>query len=264
MNGATKKVLLNGVEIAVREQGSGNPALVFLHYWGGSSRTWTGVMDRLAPSNRCVAYDHRGWGESGDDPHTRHSLKLLASDCMALVQALGLDRYVLVGHSMGGKVVQLLASARPAGLAGAVLVAPAPPNPQILAPEAHEVQKHAYDSAETVAGAIAFLTERPLPDTLRRQVIEDSLRGSVAARYGWPNEVQLEDIAEAAETIRVPTLVLAGAKDRERSLAAQRSEVVSRIAGAKLVVIPGAGHLLPLEAPEEVAAAIEAFLSGLA
>ena len=264
MNGATKKVLLNGIEIAVREQGSGNPALVLLHYWGGSSRTWQAVMDRLAHANRCIAYDHRGWGESGDDSRTKHSLDLLASDCLALVQALGLERYVLVGHSMGGKVVQLLASAQPAGLAGVVLVAPAPPNPQILAPEAHEVQKHAYDNAETVAGAVAFLSKRPLPEALRKQVVEDSLQGSPAAKYGWPNEVQLEDIAAAVETIRVPTLVLAGEKDRERPLAAQRAEVVSRIAGAELVVIPEAGHLLPLEAPEEVAAAVRTFLGRLA
>ncbi len=262
MNGATRHIHLNGIEIAVREQGGGDPALVFLHYWGGSSRTWREVTNRLGSSNRCVAYDQRGWGDSGNDPRIKHSLNLLASDCLALVQALALERYVLVGQSMGGKVVQLLASTQPEGLAGVILVAPAPPNPQMLPPEAHEVQKHAYDNAETVAGAIDFLSERPLSEALRTQVVEDSLRGSAAAKYGWPNEVQMEDVAGATESIRVPTMILAGEKDRERPLSAQRSEVVSRIPGAELVVIPGAGHLLPLEAPEEVATAIRTFLGG--
>ena len=263
MSAAIRKFLLNGVEIAVRDQGSGDPALVFLHYWGGSSRTWEEVIDKLATSNRCIAYDHRGWGESGDDPHTKHSLDLLASDGLALVQTLQLERYVLIGHSMGGKLVQLLASANPMALIGTVLIAPASTNPQILAPEALEIQKHAYDNAENVAGAIAFLTRRPLSETLRKRVIEDSLRGSVAAKYGWPNEIQLEDIAGAAESIRVPTLVLAGRNDRERSVSTQTAEVVSRIPGAELVVILDAGHLLPLEAPGEVAHAIRSFLGKL-
>lgn len=263
MNAAIRKLLLNGVEIAVRDQGSGDPALVFLHYWGGSSRTWQEIIDRLAESNRCIAYDRRGWGESGDDPHTRQSLDLLARDCLALVQTLQLERYVLIGHSMGGKLVQLLASTNPMGLAGTVLVAPAPPNPQILPPAAHEIQKHAYDNAENVAGTIAFLTQRPLSETLRKRVLEDSLGGSITAKYGWPNEMQLEDIAGAAESIRVPTLVLAGRDDRERPLSKQTAEVVSQIPGAELVVIPDAGHLLPLEAPEEVAEAIRSFLGKL-
>ena len=264
MSAAIRKSLLNGVELAVREQGSGDPALVFLHYWGGSSRTWQGVIDHLAPSIRCVAYDHRGWGDSGDDPHTRHSLDLLARDALAVVQSLQLERFVLVGHSMGGKVAQLLTSTNPAGLIGTVLVAPAPPNPQVLPPEAHETQKHAYDNPENVAGAIAFLTERPLSDALRQQVLDDSLRGSAAAKYAWPNQSQLEDIAAAAERISVPTLILAGEADRERPIAAQKAEVVSRIPGAELVQIPGAGHLLPLEAPDEVATAIRSFLTKLA
>ncbi len=259
-----RKILLNGVEIAVQEQGSGDPALVFLHYWGGSSRTWQEVIDKLAASNRCIAYDRRGWGESGDDPHAKYSLDLLASDDLALVQTLQLEHYVLIGHSMGGKLVQLLASVNPLGLIGTVLVAPAPPNPQILAPEAHEMQKHAYDNAENVAGAIAFLTQRPLSETLRKRVIEDSLRGSVAAKYSWPNEIQFEDIADAAEKIRVPTLILAGQNDRERPVSAQMADVASRIPGAELVVIPNAGHLLPLEAPGEVANAIRSFLGNLA
>jgi pimeloyl-ACP methyl ester carboxylesterase len=179
---------------------------------------------------------------------------------LALVQTLQLERYVLIGHSMGGKLVQLMASANPTGLVGTVLVAPAPPNPQILPLEALEVQKHAYDNPENVAGAIAFLTQRPLSETLRKRVIEDSLRGSVAGKYGWPNEMQLEDIAGAAESIRVPTLVLAGQSDRERPISAQTAEVVYRIPGAELAVIPDAGHLLPLEAPGEVADAIQSFL----
>lgn len=260
MNSVIKHVEGNGVRLAVRDQGSGSPVLVFLHYWGGSFRTWDRVIQLLTPSFRCVAYDHRGWGESTDDPKVNHSLRLLADDAFAVIASLEIERYVLVGHSMGGKLAQYIASRSPKGLEGIVLVAPAPPNPQVLPPEAFEVQKHAYDCAENVAGAIDFLTQTPLSSSLRQQVIEDSLRGSSTAKYGWPNLMQFEDISQEVAGIQVPTLILAGEDDREHSLAYQRSEVLARISGAELVVLQNAGHLLPLEKPEEVAAAIRNFL----
>ena len=54
----------NGVRIHVTQQGDGDLALVFLHYYGGSSRTWRFVMDALSPRFRTLATDHRGWGRS--------------------------------------------------------------------------------------------------------------------------------------------------------------------------------------------------------
>jgi pimeloyl-ACP methyl ester carboxylesterase len=72
------------------------------------------VPNRLKTDFRCVAYDHRGWGES-DKPETSYSVHDLANDAEALIQTLGLMRYVLIGHSMGGKVAQLLAAKRPGG-----------------------------------------------------------------------------------------------------------------------------------------------------
>ena len=108
------------------DTGSGEPALVFLHYWGGSARTWNTVIQQLSTDFRCVAYDQRGWGGS-DAPPQGYSLWDLTLDARQIVQALGLRRFVLVGHSMGGKIAQLLASQQPPGLEGLVLVAPATP-----------------------------------------------------------------------------------------------------------------------------------------
>ena len=126
---------------------------------------------------------------------------------------------------MGGKVAQLATSTHPTGLIGTVLVKP--PHRryrQVLPLEAHEVQKHAYDNPENVAGAIACLTVRPLSDTLRQQIVDDSLREPKAVKYASPNESHLEDIGRLlAERIRIPTLVHAGEADRERPLAAQQA-----------------------------------------
>ncbi len=133
------KIAANGIQIHVKEQGSGDLPLVFLHYWGGSSRTWDGVIAALPQPFRTIATDHRGWGES-DAPATGYRLADLADDAEGVIEALDLRRYALIGHSMGGKVAQLLASRRPKGLVGLVLVAPSPPQPLGMPPEIREIE----------------------------------------------------------------------------------------------------------------------------
>lgn len=252
---------VNGVTLNVRDQGQGEPTLLFLHYWGGSGRTWMGVIDRLAAAHRCVAPDQRGWGES-DKNAAAFDLPLLADDATALIQRLGLTRYVLVGHSMGGKVAQLLASRRPAGLEALILVAPAPPAPMAILDEQRRAMTHAYDSREAVETALEVLAARPLNSALREQVIADSLCGAPAAKRAWPERGMTLDLTREATRIAVPTLVIGGEADRIDTVETLRREVVGRIDGATLLSLPSVGHLSPLEAPAEVAAAIHGFLDG--
>lgn len=123
------KLEAGGLSFNAVETGVGEPALLFLHYWGGSARTWNKVTSSLSADFRCVAYDQRGWGES-DAPPQGYSIRDLAVDAKEVLGALEIQRYVLVGHSMGGKVAQWLAAQRPVGLEKLVLVAPAAPTPQ--------------------------------------------------------------------------------------------------------------------------------------
>ena len=157
--------------------GAANPALVFLHYWGGSARTWERVIRSLDTQFRCVAYDQRGWGLS-DAPADGYKLQDLAQDAYMLIEALGLQRYVLVGHSMGGKVAQLMASQRPTGLEALILVAPASPAPQHIPEEARQAQLHAYDNRQTVLAAIDFLTVQRPDDAM----LNNSLTTALQAR----------------------------------------------------------------------------------
>jgi pimeloyl-ACP methyl ester carboxylesterase len=128
----------NGISLHVEDQGQGTLALVFLHGWGSSTLTWRRVLAALPSGYRTVAIDQRGWGSS-EHPSSGYSLTELADDTEGVIEALGLDRYILVGHSMGGKTAQFLASRRAKGLVGLVLVAPAPPSPFIV-PEELRVQ----------------------------------------------------------------------------------------------------------------------------
>ncbi|MFP6561923.1 alpha/beta fold hydrolase [Paraburkholderia sp. B3] len=253
----------NGPRIHVTVQGDGEPALVFLHYWGGSSRTWDGVVGQLADRYRTVAIDHRGWGDS-EAPAQGYAIADLANDAQDVVEALDLRRYVLVGHSMGGKVAQLLASRRPRGLAGVVLVAPSPPSPMALPDEQRAAMVSAYASRESVSQVLDHaLTANRLEPAHREQAIADSLRGAPQAKTAWPIAGMLEDITGEVGAIDVPVVVIAGEFDQVDRVETLRKELLPRIAGACLHVLPRVGHLLPLEAPAALAALIRQFAGKL-
>jgi pimeloyl-ACP methyl ester carboxylesterase len=254
------KVASNGLTINVKEEGNGDLSLVFLHYWGGSSSTWKHVTRRLASSYRTIAIDHRGWGES-DAPTNGYALADLAADAEGVIQALDLKRYVLVGHSMGGKAAQLMASHRLVGLTGLVLVAPSPPTPMAMPPEAREMMSSAYSSRESVEATIDnVLTAKPLSAEDREQVIKDSLRGAPQAKVAWPGATSLENIASRVGSINVPTVVIAGELDKVDTIDTLRRELLTRIPRASLEVVPSTGHLSMLESPEDVAELIKDFL----
>ncbi|MFE1206990.1 alpha/beta fold hydrolase [Streptomyces sp. NPDC058762] len=235
------------------------PTLVFLHYWGGSARTWDLVVDRL-PGRDVLTIDFRGWSRSSGLPGP-YTLGQLADDTLAVLADAGVTGYVLVGHSMGGKVAQLVAATRPTGLRGIVLVGSAPVKPAAqITPEYQEALSHAYDSDESVAGARDhILTATELPASLKAQVAADSRAGVDAARTEWPLRGIAEDIAEHTRMVSVPALVVAGENDQVEPVDALRDNLVPYLSQAEFTVIPTTGHLIPLEAPTDLVDAITAF-----
>lgn len=255
------KLNVNGTQIQVMQQGSGELALVFLHYYGGSSRTWDTVAGALSERYRTVAIDHRGWGESAK-PESGYELATLAADAQAVISALNLQRYILVGHSMGGKVAQLVASHQPTGLAGMILVAPSPPSPMRLSPQERTLLTSAYSSRESVGYVIDnVLTAKELNAAQREQVIEDSLKGSPQAKKAWPDVMMAEDITADVAAIKVPAMVILGEQDKVERRPVLEAELLPRIPQATLHIIPDAGHLLPLEAPQALTERIAHFIT---
>lgn len=247
------------VKLHVEDSRLNAPALVFLHYWGGSSRTWRHVTSALTPAFRTIALDQRGWGRS-DKPPAGYTLSTLADDAQGLIERLGLDHYILVGHSMGGKVAQLLASRQSPGLAGLVLVAPSPPSPMDVPLVVRQSMVNAYDSRESILATVQqVLAAGPLyPDDLET-IVEDSLQGAPAAKTAWPLNASQEDISEQAATIRVPTLVISGERDQVDPPAVLQHALMTRIPHASLHILPGVGHLSPFEAPGTLAELIRNF-----
>jgi pimeloyl-ACP methyl ester carboxylesterase len=255
--------IVDGVpfDLHAEASGKGTPTLLFMHYWGGSARTWRPVCAQLSARYRCLAYEHRGWGRSGA-PADSFAIADLARDCRAIMDALAPAELVLVGHSMGGKVAQAVAASAPAHLRGVVLVAPAPAAPAVILDDrAGRQLLAAYTDADSVRGAIdQVLTHRPLSEALRTQIVEDSLAGTPAATAAWPLGAINEDASAGVGEIAVPVLIIGADHDVVEPVDLLREHVYARLPTAQLEVISDCGHLIPLEQPEQLASLIGGFV----
>ncbi len=106
----------------VDDGGTGGLPVVFVHSYAGSSAHWAAQLAHLRPTRRAVALDLRGHGRSEAPASGDYAVESLAADIAAAVDALGLGRFVLVGHSMGGAAALAYADAHPERVAGLVLV----------------------------------------------------------------------------------------------------------------------------------------------
>ena len=244
----------------VLHAGSGEgPALVLLHYFAGSALSWELVVERLAPSCRVVAPSLRGFGRS---PAPAPGLTLADYADDVAEAAAGLGRYVLVGHSMGGKVAMLLASRHPPGLAGLALIAPSPPTPEPI-PDRAAMLAACGDPTAAARTARQISARAGEPRVLER-IMGDNLATSRIAWTWWVEAGSRDDIAAEAARIAVPTLAVAAADDEALPPDVIEREVVGRIAGAEFTTLPGSRHLIPIDAPDALAAALVAWAAKLA
>ncbi len=232
----------------------GLPSLVFLHHFGGSSRTWAGVMDLLANRFHCVAVDLRGYGDAA--AAQEYSLGAMADDVLETVGDLRLARVELIGHSMGGKVALSVAARQPAQLERLVLVAPSPPTPEPMADRERERLLQAHGDRAEAAHTNREITRLPIPVPTLETLLDDNLRCQKRAWNAWLTVGSREDISAVMPQVTRLTLVVAGGADPVLPATILEREVRVRLPNASLEVIPKTGHLLPLEVPVELAALI--------
>ncbi|KAF5643741.1 alpha beta-hydrolase [Fusarium sp. NRRL 25303] len=240
------------------------PTIIFLHFWGGSSKTWSPVNDLIASSFSTVRIDFRGWGSStGPLDETKYSILQLAQDIELVITKLALQEHIIIGHSMGAKVAQAIAGRKHVGgLAGLVLLCPAPPTPLMLPEEMRDQQISAYDSAQNAEFvARNVLTAKSLPAGTIKGIVDDMLKGNPSAKVAWPRYAMNEDILKLAKTISIPSIIIAGGKDQVEPVDRVKTEVSGNISAAQFLVLEEVGHLALLEAPEEVAEIISDFVS---
>ena len=228
------------------------PALIFLHHFGGAGRTWDSVIRQLEPGFKCVALDQRGFGNSS--AAGGYGVTAMADDLLAIVDALNLERYVLIGHSMGGKVALSVAGHRPAGLEGLVLIAPSPPTPEPMRADERTRLLRSHGSREAAIATNRSISRLPIEPAAFEALLGDNLRCKGAAWRAWLESGSVETFELGM--IDLPTLLIAGEYDPVIPLELLTREVAPHLTRYRLEVIAGAGHLLPLEAVGRVAALI--------
>lgn len=241
------------------------PAVVFIHGIGGSARIWAPQVRSFAAAGYTpVAIDLPGYGER--PPVSELTFEALAADVEAQIEARGLDRPVLVGHSMGGMVAQTMLRRRPEGYRACVLACTSP----AFGNADGDFQKTfvadrigPLDAGKTMADLAPGLVARMVGPAaaadgkvhaaaVMSTVPPQTYRAAVRCLVTFDERASLPGI-------RVPALCLAGEAD-QTAPAKVMERMAARIPGARFASLPGAGHLPNLETPAAFDAAILAFL----
>lgn len=238
-------------------------ALVFLHYFGGSSQEWNGMTAAMGDEYSCLALNLRGHGGTGDSDGYARGIDALVDDVAAEIKEAGLTEYVVVGHSMGGKVALALAARQPGALRGLFLLAPSPPTPEPISDKDRAESLADWGDQQASEEALLKITHFPVTADTAERFTADNLRTTEAVWYWWYSIGSREDISDRMGRVEVPVLTLVGSEDKVIPLDVQQRETAVRLANARLEVVPEAGHLLTDEAPQAVDSALRKFLTVL-
>ena len=184
------------------------PAVLALHYWAGAGHEFDALRPLLPAGTRLFAPDLPGFGGQPAPAGFDYSVGAYAAWVAAFVAENNLDDYVLVGHSMGGKVALALAAGRPAGLHRLVLLSPSPPTPEPISDADRAAALAAYGQPAAAEKTFRTITQTPLSDAVHRQVVADNLRSTQAAWDAWLLGGSLENIAARLSDIAVPCHLL--------------------------------------------------------
>jgi 3-oxoadipate enol-lactonase len=241
--------------------------IVFLHGIGGAARGWARQLEHFAHNWRAIAWDMPGYG--GSAPLAEVSIGALARALSRFLAAVGAERPVLVGHSIGGMIVQQLLAERPDAARSIVLAQTSPAfgradgewQREFIAARLGPLDrgKAMRDLAPRLVAELAGDEPDAEGIALARdcmaRVPEASYRAMMLALMGF-------DLRAALPPIAVPALVLAGSKDTNAP-APMMARMAEKVPGAAYICLDGVGHLAPMERPDTFNEALAEFLTTL-
>jgi pimeloyl-ACP methyl ester carboxylesterase len=209
---------------------------------------------------RLIVPDLRGAGGSGK-PEGGYTLERHAKDVLAVADHERAESFVVVGHSMGGQIAQWIAAAHPARVSGVVLLCTVPAAGMQLPDDARGLFRGSAGSREAQT-TILNLACTSLSEASRSRLLDDAAGVAAPAIQEGFDAWTGGGFADRLSQVRAPTLVVA-TDDPFLKPDFLRQTVASQIKGARLAVLPGAGHYPQVERPRETAAILQAYLAGL-
>lgn len=243
--------------------GTGRPIL-FLHGLGGSAESWQPQLDALGPGRRCIAWTMPGYGPS--PPLRALTIATLAGAAAELLSAIGVEEAHVVGHSLGGFVAQELALANPDRVDRLVLLATTAAfgkpgssfNDEFLTARLEPLDQ-GRAPADLASAVVDSLVAEDTPAATRRaavasmaQISADAYRQALRALVAWDGRDRIAAISS-------PTLCVAGELDQTAPVRAME-RLAALVPGAVVEVVPGCGHLVNLERPDELSRLLMRFL----
>lgn len=249
----------DGTKLGYALEGSGRDPWLFVHGWSTSRTTWDDLLPHLRLEGKtAVLVDLRGSGESSP-AKSPPSLSLFTQDLLKLADALGLPHVSLVGHSMGGTAAQHLAAHHPERVKSLALICPVPSRGLNLPHDVAKLFRSSGGQAQQLESIFKMASKR-LPAASLGRVMQAAMATPpevIAAGFdAWAQA----DFEPRLTAVTARTLLVT-AEDPFLSREILQLLVEKKIAGTTSVHIEGAGHYPHLEAPAEVAEALNRFWS---
>jgi pimeloyl-ACP methyl ester carboxylesterase len=280
----------DGLSLHALEWSREGTPLVFLHGFSNEAHIWDDAAPAVAPYYRTVAFDLRGHGDSDRDPAHRYDYDFHVADLESALAELGIDRLVLVGHSLGGRVAMRFAGKHPDRLAGLVIVDSAP---ELDVRGTVRISVDLQRGGASGGDGLSFASEAEYRDVLeraypevKRPILERMARHMLRRRDDGRLEPKLDPAwfkgrAAAEETaarereermtkemwqalaeVPCPTLVIRGAASDVMSPEVADKMVDEVLKHGQLAVVPRAGHSVMVDNPEGFTAALVGFVIG--
>src|SRR5262245_45011362 len=252
------------------------PAIIFLHGITGHARTWDDEAQALASDRRVIALDQRGHGDSDPAPDGDYTLTALAGDLAAFADAVNLERFDLVGLSLGGRVAIAYTAAHSDRVSRMIVVDIGPDIAPAGRARVGAGMAQAPERFTTVDEAFALVrAANPRYTEARlRERVRHGLKLLDDGGFAWKYDRALREAVREGRwrdtvdrwplwtSVRCPTLLVRGAESDILSVETAKRMIETQ-PQARLVEVEGAGHTVPGDRPREFLAVLREFL-GLA